>query len=90
MYQMDVKPQFERIKTFSLVCLAAWALSLSAFTVNLNTSPKMFDEYNAVVLANLNGNDDLSKIAAEKANGKPTYCKSRYYKALANGGQGCD
>jgi hypothetical protein len=26
----------------------------------------------------------------EQSNGRPTYCESRYYRAVANGGQGCN
>jgi len=34
--------------------------------------------------------DKLSDIAAKESNGRPTYCDSRYYRAIAGGGQGCD
>jgi hypothetical protein len=32
--------------------------------------------------------DDLAGKAAQKSGGRPTYCESRYYRAIANGGQG--
>jgi hypothetical protein len=34
--------------------------------------------------------DKLSDVAAKASNGRPTYCDSRYYRAVAGGGQGCD
>jgi hypothetical protein len=36
------------------------------------------------------GDDKLAAKASEAAGGKPAYCDSRYYRALANGGKGCD
>lgn len=88
-YSNDVKPNFERIKQASFVALLSWSLSACLFGVSLSKGDKMFDEYSPAIIANLSANDDLSRVAAEQSRGRPTYCKSRYYKALANGGQGC-
>ena len=88
-WENDARPPAELSRQAALRLLAAWALSAALLAAALNVGPRMFDEYDAVVLKNLAGNDDLSRIAADQSRGRPTYCKSRYYKALANGGQGC-
>ena len=54
----------------------------------VNSKP-LFDEYDTGMLMQLNGDDKLAELAAKQANGKPAYCNSRYYRAVAGGGQGC-
>lgn len=48
----------------------------------------MFNEYDPEMLKTLNYDDKRAGVAAELSNGRPTYCDSRYYRAVANGGQG--
>jgi hypothetical protein len=61
----------------------------SCVALNLATSAKpIFDEYNPEMLKSLSYDEKLAKVAARQSGGKPTYCDNRYYRAVANGGQG--
>ena len=48
----------------------------------------MFHAYNPDMLQQLRYDDDLADFAAQSSGGRPAYCDSRYYRAIANGGQG--
>ncbi|GMI48136.1 hypothetical protein TrCOL_g12082 [Triparma columacea] len=87
-YNDDVRPVVDRLKTICLALAATWALSAGLFA-NVASMKPIFNEYDPNFINQLNANDDLAEIAAKKANGRPTYCDSRYYKAVAGGGQGC-
>ena len=50
----------------------------------------LFNEYDPEVLNRVRYDDDFAKSAAQQSGGRPTYCDNRYYRAVANGGQGCN
>jgi hypothetical protein len=60
-----------------------------ALNVVLKEYP-VFDQYNPDLLDRLSYDDKLADRAAINTNGKPAYCDSRYYRAIANGGLGCN
>jgi|JI9StandDraft_2_1071091.scaffolds.fasta_scaffold266005_1 hypothetical protein len=64
-------------------------LQASCIALNVATSMKpVFDEYNPELLKSLSYDEKLAEIAARQSGGRPTYCDNRYYRAVANGGQG--
>jgi len=83
-----VEPTLSKLKTYLLASCSAWALSCGLLVMAVNSKP-LFDEYDTGMLMQLNGDDKLAELAAKQANGKPAYCNSRYYRAVAGGGQGC-
>jgi len=88
LYQNDVKPVVDRVKTFSIVAAGLWVAS--CVVLNTATSAKpIFNEYDPDMLKQLQGDEKLADYAAKQAQGRPTYCNNRYYRAIANGGQGC-
>ncbi len=89
LYKTDVEPVEERLKTAVLAAGGLLVASCLAFNVALSSKP-LFNEYDPELLNNLRGNDKLAQVAAQQSNGKPTYCDNRYYRAVANGGQGCN
>ena len=88
LYKTDVEPVEARLKTVTLAAGGLLVASVLAFNVGMSIKPK-FDEYDAAMLENLRADDKLAEVAARQSNGRPTYCDSRYYRAIANGGQGC-
>ena len=62
--------------------------NVRGFNVASNSKP-LFDEYNPEMLKTLTYDDKIAGVAAQQSGGVPTYCNSRYYRAVANGGQGC-
>lgn len=89
LYRSDVKPVENRLKTFTLITGTLWLASCISLNLVMSANP-LFNEYNADMLIQLPGNDKLANVAAKQSNGQPTYCNSRYYRAIANGGQGCN
>jgi hypothetical protein len=89
LYRQDVQPVTERVKTFSLAVAALWVASCVGLNVVFQIKP-IFNEYDPDMLERLVYDDKFAGIAAEQSNGVPTYCNSRYYRAVANGGQGCN
>lgn len=89
LYQDNVKPVEDRLKLVSAGAAIAWILSCVSLNIALNAKP-VFDEYDPRVLEQLRVNDRLADVAADQSFSRPTYCDSRYYRAIANGGQGCD
>lgn len=89
LYRSDVKPVEERIKSTTISLSALWLASCVGLNVASGMKP-LFNEYDPALLDSLRGNDGLASVASEESNGRPTYCNSRYYRAVANGGQGCD
>jgi hypothetical protein len=79
----------ERLKKFSLAIGTAWLASCLALNVATSEKP-LFDQYDPKMLEKLNYDDKVAGIVQEQSNGRPTYCESRYYRAVANGGQGCN
>jgi len=87
LYQSNVKPVEDRLKTFTLAIGGLWVAACICFNVALKSKP-VFDEYDPAMLERLRYDDKLAGVAAQQSYGKPTYCDSRYYRAVA-GGAGC-
>jgi len=88
LYQNDVKPVVDRVKTFSIVAAGLWVASCVVLNIATKAKP-IFNEYDPDMLKQLQGDEKLADYAAKQAQGRPTYCNNRYYRAIANGGQGC-
>lgn len=86
LYQTNVKPVEDRLKTFTLTIGGLWIAACVSFNVALSVKP-VFNEYDPSMLERLRYDEKLAGVAAEQSYGKPTYCDSRYYRAVA-GGQG--
>lgn len=89
LYRSDVKPVEDRLKIFGLVTAGLFVASCIGLNVATNAKP-LFDQYDVGTLERLRYDDKLADVAAEQTGGKPAYCDSRYYRAIANGGQGCN
>jgi hypothetical protein len=87
LYQSNVKPVVDRLKLFTLSSAGLWVASIIALNAAVSLKPT-FNEYNPALLERVRYDDDLAGKAAQKSGGRPTYCESRYYRAIANGGQG--
>jgi len=89
LYQDSVKPAEDRLKTVGAGVAVLWALSCLSLNISLNAKP-VFNEYDPQMLEVLRYNDRVAGVAADQSFNRPTYCDSRYYRAVAGGGQGCD
>jgi len=89
LYRSDVKPVVDRLKLFIALAVGIWLASIIGLNTATSMKPK-FDEYDNKMLNNLQYNDKLADVAAQQSGGRPTYCENRYYRAIANGGQGCN
>jgi len=89
LFNAEVKPVVDRLKTFLLGSGGLFLASVISFNVALSNKP-MFDQYDPNVLERLAYDDKLADSAAMNSGGKPAYCDSRYYRAVANGGMGCN
>lgn len=87
LYQSNVKPVEDRLKLFTLVSASLWVASIIAMNTAVSLKPT-FNEYNPALLERIRYDDDLAGVAAQQSGGRPTYCESRYYRAIAGGGQG--
>jgi hypothetical protein len=88
LYNSTVKPVVDRMKAFTLAVGALSLISCVALNVALSAKP-IFNEYDPDILTRLQYDEKLAEKAAANSAGRPTYCDSRYYRAVA-GGQGCD
>lgn len=88
LFQSDVQPAVDRLKLLTLGAAALWVASCVGLNAANSVKPT-FNEYDPRVLNRVVQDDDFAAAAAAASNGKPAYCDSRYYRALANGGQGC-
>lgn len=88
LYRSDVQPVENRIKSFAAVISALWIGSCVGFNIAMEQKP-VFNEYDPALLERLAYDEKAANAAARESNGRPTYCESRYYRAVANGGQGC-
>ena len=88
LYDGKVKPVVDRLKTFALGSVGLCVASAIAWNVAYSQKP-LFNEYDPDVLERLRYDDKLADKAAENSMGRPTYCDSRYYRAVA-GGSGCN
>lgn len=89
LYRTDVQPVEDRIKLVTAAVAATWLLSCVGLNYALQQKP-LFNEYDPELLERLVYDEKAAGIAASQSNGRPTYCDSRYYRAVANGGQGCN
>jgi hypothetical protein len=89
LYTSEVKPVVERLKTFIFASGGLWIASCVGLNLAMQAKP-IFNEYDPAVLEQVQYNDKLADQAAMNSGGRPTYCNSRYYRAVAGGGQGCD
>lgn len=88
LFRESVQPVIQRLQKFAIIIGSLWIASCIGLNVAFNAKP-MFNEYDPEMLKMLNYDDKVAGVAAEQSNGRPTYCDSRYYRAVANGGQGC-
>jgi Conserved in the green lineage and diatoms 27 len=88
LYNDQVKPIVSRARNFVLGIAGLWVASVIGYNVSLQSKP-IYDQYDPQVLERLRYDDRLADKAASNTAGRPAYCDSRYYRALANGGQGC-
>lgn len=88
LYRSNVQPVEERLKKFSLVIGGVWVASCLALNVATNMKP-IFNQYDPQMLEKLSYDDKIADIVQQQSYGRPTYCENRYYRAVANGGQGC-
>lgn len=65
-----------------------WLASCIGLNVVSSMKPR-FNEYDPQVLERVRYDEGFANAAAKASGGKPTYCDNRYYRAVANGGQGC-
>ncbi len=89
LYEGEVEEVESLTKKVTLFLAVAWIASIGIFGVVASQKP-MFNEYDARTLNELVIDEKLAEKAARASGGKPTYCNSRYYRAVAGGGQGCD
>ena len=87
LYQSNVKPVEDRLKKFTFAIGGLWVAACVCFNVAISAKP-VFDEYDPAILERLRYDDKLAGVAAEQSFGRPTYCDSRYYKAVAGGAPG--
>lgn len=87
--QSDVQPAVDRLKLFTLSAAALWVASCVGLNAAVSVKP-VFNEYDPRVLNRVRYDEDLAAAASKASNGRPTYCDNRYYRAIANGGQGCN
>ena len=88
LYQSDVQPAVDRLKLLTLGAAALFVASCVGLSTANSIKPT-FQSYDPRVLNRVQEDVDFANAAARAANGRPTYCDNRYYRALANGGQGC-
>jgi Conserved in the green lineage and diatoms 27 len=89
LYTNQVKPVIDRLKLVGMGGTTLFVGSVLLLNVVLSANP-MFNQYDPEVLQRLSYDDKLADSAAVNTGGKPAYCDSRYYRAVANGGLGCN
>lgn len=88
LYQSDVQPAVERLKLLTLGSACLFVASCVGLSAADSIKPT-FQSYDPRVLQAVQRDEDFANRAAKATNGRPTYCDSRYYRAVAGGGQGC-
>jgi hypothetical protein len=89
LYQSEVKPAVDRLKLCMIATLGLFVAGCIGLNAAVSVKP-VFNQYDPVLLERLRYDDKVAKTAADQSSGRPTYCDNRYYRAVANGGQGCD
>lgn len=87
LYRESVQPVLQRLQKFTIVTTSLFIASCIGLNVAFHVKP-VFNEFDPEMLKMLNYDDKIAGVAAEQSGGRPTYCDSRYYRAVANGGQG--
>lgn len=88
LYQSDVQPAVDRLKLLTLGATALWVASCVGLNAANSIKPT-FNQYDPRVLNQVREDEKFANAAAKaSSNGRPTYCDSRYYTAVA-GGSGC-
>ncbi|KAL7541776.1 hypothetical protein ACHAWF_007029 [Thalassiosira exigua] len=87
LYRSNVRPVEERLKKFALGVGGTWLASCLALNVATSSNP-LFNQYDPRMLEKLSYDDKVAEVVQRQSNGRPTYCENRYYRAVANGGQG--
>jgi len=88
LYNDKVKPVVQRLKVFTLATAGLCVASVVAYNVAIQNKP-LFDQYDPDLLQRIKYDETVAEKAAMNTGGRPAYCDSRYYSAIANGGQGC-
>jgi hypothetical protein len=88
LFNSEVKPVVDRLKVFTIGSGGLLLASILSYNVAISAKP-MFNQYDPSMLERLSYDDKLADSAATYTGGRPAYCDSRYYSAVANGGQGC-
>jgi hypothetical protein len=85
----EVKPVLRRLRVIFLSCLGATLLTGAGYKALQPSDP--YEQFSDQYLQNLISDDEKANAASEqaKASGKPLFCQSRYYRALA-GASLCD
>ena len=87
LYRSNVKPVEERLKKTAVVVGSTWLASCVVLNVATSMNP-IFNQYDPKMLEKLSYDDKVAEVVQRQSNGRPTYCENRYYRAVANGGQG--
>jgi fumarate reductase subunit D len=90
LYNSQVKPVVDRLKVFTMSTTGLFVASIVSCNVAMSAKPLVFNQYDPNVLERLSYDDKLADSAAASAGTRPAYCDSRYYRAVANGGLGCN
>lgn len=89
LFKFEVEPVLARVTKFTALVGVAFIASILAFKLAAPLDP--YGQFESSYLDNLRGDDAAAMREAQEAgarSNKPTYCDSRYYKAVA-GGNGC-
>lgn len=89
LYRSNVKPVEERLQKCALAVGGLWVASCIGFSLATSSHP-IFNQYDPKMLEKLAYDDKVASVVQDQSNGRPTYCENRYYRAVANGGQGCN
>lgn len=89
LYSLEVEPAVNRVKAFGAGSGGLLLASFLLLKVVAPTDP--YEKFDPSYLANLQQDDNLAAYEQRRGDAptaKPTYCDSRYYKAIS-GGSGC-
>ena len=87
LYRSNVQPVEVRLRKFCYIVGSLWMASCLAFNVATSMNP-IFNQYDPNMLEKLAYDDKIAGIVQSQSNGRPTYCDSRYYRAVAGAAPG--
>jgi len=87
LYRSNVQPVEVRLRKFCYIVGSLWMASCLAFNVATSMKP-IFNQYDPNMLEKLAYDDKIAGIVQSQSNGRPTYCDSRYYRAVAGAAPG--